>query len=314
MGHNAACSAKEMLFAVMFYGGCSCIMLIVNKLAISHFPVPGLVFLFQVISTVLFIVVSRAAGLLEADKIQTSNVLIFIPYAISFVTSIYSNGKVLQYSNVETVIVFRACSPMFVSVLDYLFLGRDLPNLRSSCALLGVVAGAIGYALADSEFQMHGMWAYSWTTFYLGCITFEMTYGKKLISSIKFKSPVWGPTLYTNLMAVPGVFACAYFGGELDKLGQLNYSTRGLMMLALSGAVGTGISWAGWNCRDKISATAFTLVGVTCKFVTVLINISIWDKHASAIGILWLAVCLLASSAYRQAPMKITNGNIKKSS
>eukprot|EP00971_Amphidinium_carterae_P032497 640063-Amphidinium_carterae.1 len=35
--------------------------------------------------------------------------------------------------------------------------------------------------------------------------------------------------------------------------------------------------WASWNCRNKTSATVFTLLGVVCKFMSVLMNIMIWD-------------------------------------
>merc|ERR1711920_675525 len=78
----------------------------------------------------------------------------------------------------------------------------------------------------------------------------------------------------------------------------------GLRWLLLSCVVGVGISWSGWNCRSKISATAYTLLGVICKFISVLINVLIWDKHATKAGLGWLAVCLVASSTYRQAPMR----------
>jgi hypothetical protein len=39
--------------------------------------------------------------------------------------------------------------------------------------------------------------AYSWVVTYFFLITFEMTYGKKLTSSVKMDS-VWGPVLYCN--------------------------------------------------------------------------------------------------------------------
>jgi len=59
---------------------------------------------------------------------------------------------------VETVIVFRACTPIVVSVLDYLFMGRQLPSKQSVFALLIVAGGAIGYMANDSAFAMDG-WA-----------------------------------------------------------------------------------------------------------------------------------------------------------
>ena len=37
-----------------------------------------------------------------------------------------------------------------------------------------------------------------------------------------------------------------------------------------------------------------------------LINILIWDKHASALGIAFLLLCLAAAAAYQQAPKRAT--------
>lgn len=37
------------------------------------------------------------------------------PYTISFAMSIYANGKSLEHSNVETVIVARSCAPLLIS-------------------------------------------------------------------------------------------------------------------------------------------------------------------------------------------------------
>merc|ERR1711957_986308 len=41
-------------------------------------------------------------------------------------------------------------------------------------------------------------------------------------------------------------------------------------------------------------------MGVT----SVLINIVIWDKHASALGIAFLLTCLVAAGAYQAAPLR----------
>merc|ERR1712217_854206 len=126
----------------------------------------------------------------------------------------FLNGKVLQTSNVETLITFRACSPLFVGGMDWLFLGREFPSVRSILALLGVLLGAIGYVLCDSEFIMHGVSAYGYVSMYLVVIVFEMTYAKHMISNVKFESAVWGSVLYTNALAIGPMFFLAVCSGE----------------------------------------------------------------------------------------------------
>lgn len=62
-----------------------------------------------------------------------------------------------------------------------------------------------------------------------------------------------------------------------------------------------------------VSATTYTLVGVVNKFLTVLLNVLVWDKHSTGFGIFSVCVCLLAGSFYQQAPKreerKVSNGS-----
>jgi hypothetical protein len=53
-----------------------------------------------------------------------------------------------------------------------------------------------------------------------------------------------------------------------------------------------------------VSATTYTLVGVANKFLTVILNIVLWDKHSSQLGLLAVVCCLLAGSFYEQSPKK----------
>lgn len=65
-----------------------------------------------------------------------------------------------------------------------------------------------------------------------------------------------------------------------------------------------GISYSGWWCRSKTTATVYTTLGVLCKFVTVLLNVIVWDKHASAAGIVALLLCLISGTMYKEAPLR----------
>lgn len=290
--------------SIVLYALCSSVMLVINKVTISRVPLPGVVFCIQFLTTFLAIVVGKRTGHLEVDDLKAHTVLRFSPYAAAFVASVFLNGKVLQNSNVETLITFRACSPLFVSVLDWAFLGRMFPAPRSLIALVGVSIGAVGYVLCDSEFKMRGAAAYGWVSAYLVVIIFEMTYAKHTISSIRFESPVWGSVLYTNALAIGPMGALAVASGELSRTAEVRLDARTAQVLLACCILGIGMNWSGWNCRDQISAASYTLLGVACKFISVLLNVLIWDKHATPAGIAWLSVCLLCSSLYRQAPLR----------
>ena len=105
----------------------------------------------------------------------------YLYYVVMFVATIYCNMKSLEHSNVETIIVFRACCPLCVCLLDWGFLGRELPSRGSLGSLLVLLAGAAGYVASDREFKMQGFAAYSWVSAYFCIISVAMAYGKYIV-------------------------------------------------------------------------------------------------------------------------------------
>ena len=71
-----------------------------------------------------------------------------------------------------------------------------------------------------------------------------------------------------------------------------DWSAGAVLAVLLSCAVGVAISYAGFNLRNLISATSFTVTGVVCKILTVLINDVIWTQHSNAVGHLSLLTCI----------------------
>merc|ERR1711933_104474 len=175
----------------------------------------------------------------------------------------------------------------------------------SLVALSGVLAGAVGYVLSDSEFQMKGISAYFWVLLYLVVIVFEMTYAKHMITGVDFESPIWGSVFYTNVLSTVPIASLAIVSGELRELPHAERpGSVGLVMLGACSMLGVCMNWSGWNCRSNISAASYSLLGVACKLNSVLLNVLIWDKHATATGVTWLIVCLVCSAFYKQSPLR----------
>lgn len=292
----------ETAGSIVFYAFCSSTLLLMNKVTLSYIPAPASVFSLQLAVAVVVLATSRACSICEVDGLSIAKLRHFLPYTAAFVLCIYANGKTIEHSNVETVIIFRALSPLIVSVLDYYILGRELPNLRSFVAMVAILTGTAGYVVTDRDFELNGVKAYGWVMVYLGATVVEMTYGKYLLSQIGFATPIWGSVFYCNITGLLPMIALAAGSGEIATLRALQVTHYGIFMLACTSIAGIAIGWASWSCRDKLSATSFTLVGVTCKLFSVLLNATMWDKHASRIGTLWLVLCLLAGCAYQQAP------------
>mmetsp|Transcript_43949 Transcript_43949/g.80308 ORF Transcript_43949/g.80308 Transcript_43949/m.80308 type:complete len:338 (-) Transcript_43949:97-1110(-) len=292
-------------FGVVIYMLFSSCALVANKMVMDYVDASGFVFCLQILATLAFIALANFQEFIHVDPLRWNTTLAFAPYIASFSISLYSNGKALAASNVETVIVFRACAPLLVSLLDWCFLGRELPSRRSFAALLGMIGGAICYVLADSEFAMSGISAYKWVTINLFCVVFEMAYGKGLLQGIEMESPVWGATLYTNLLALLPMFLMGLAANEQQQFRKPSVHRSGFLeWLIVSCILGIGISWSGWYCRNMVSATVYTILGVLCKLLSVAINMMLGKKHATLNGLLALLLTVISSALYQQAPLR----------
>jgi len=102
------------------------------------------------------------------------------------------------------------------------------------------------------------------------------------------------------------MFLLGYGNGDYDNIAE-NLSempANGMAILIFSCVAGTLIGYTGWLCRGMVSATSYTLVGVVNKFLTVLLNVLIWDKHSSPMGLAAVCVCLGSGMFYQQSPMR----------
>jgi GDP-mannose transporter len=165
---------QEIVLSIISYSFCSGTLVLLNKLTLHYLPFPSLVVAFQLLFCIVAIYGSQFLGYLKVDPLKWVHVKPYLLYTLFFSTGVYCNMRSLNISNVETVIVFRALTPILVTFLDALFLGREWPSHRSWAGLCALVVGAYGYASFDEKFQTQGYNAYVWPTLYLFVIALEM--------------------------------------------------------------------------------------------------------------------------------------------
>jgi len=292
-------SAASTAFAIAGYASCSSIMLVINKLAVHFLPAPSFVLLAQVTCSWVAVAIVGALGFIEVDELEFGKMRAFFPVAFAFLACIFANIKTLQYANVETFIVFRASTPLIIGLAEWHMFGRELPNLRSALSMLALVFGATCYVLTDASFIVKG---YVWVIVWFAIFSFDQLYIKFAVDTVKMKSN-WGRVFYTNLWASI-MLLLMVLATEPDVLTSVRWTHKQIGSLSISCAAGVFMSYFAFLARAAVSATSFTVIGNVCKILTVLINISIWDKHASPVGLSALLVCLAAAAAYQQAPFR----------
>ena len=300
LNHRRSDSLR-VAFAVAVYALCSSTMLIVNKVVITSIPAPCSVLAAQLISSAALIKFMSLFGVIKLEPVDIQKATPYILVSAAFLGALYTNVKILQYANVETFLVFRASTPILISIMEFLFLGRTLPNLRSTVSLTFTLLGAVAYVLTDSNFQVR---AYGWVLAWYVIFSFDQIYIKYVVDSVKLT--VWARSFYANFFAViPTVFLAL-----LNREHQVFRVTElgSLFVLCVSCLMGTLMSYSAFLLRGLISATSFTLVGTLCKIGTVVVNCLMWDKHASFEGIIALLVCIFCGLGYQQAPLRNTTG------
>ena len=294
-----------ILSSIVAYSLCSGSLLLVNKMVLAQIPSSPLVTAAQCLFCVLAIAVCHLIFKAPKLDVMTQPVLkAYGLYAILFVLAIYSNMKSLESSNVDTVIVFRSTVPLIVSIGDYLFMGREVPSIRSLLSMVVVLIGCAAFVAVDADFKMKGIAAYGWVSLYVFLIAAEMLWGKQITSSLNVS--LGTSVLLNNAM---GFFPFIFLGlitGEINKgLYTDLYTPRANALLLFSCALSAGIGFSAWWCRSLVSATSFTVIGTVNKILTVFLNIVLWDKHASLTGTFFLLLCLAGGAFYQQAPLRI---------
>lgn len=294
---------------VVGYALCSSLLAVINKFAITKFNYPGLLTALQYLTSALGVWILGKLGFLHHDPFTFENAKKFLPAATVFYLAIFTNTNLLRHANVDTFIVFRSLTPLLVAIADTAFRRQPFPSKLTFISLLIILGGAVGYVATDSAFTLT---AYSWAFAYLVTITTEMVYIKHMVTNLGLNT--WGFVFYNNLLSLMMAPLFWFLTGEyaevLSALAENAWNwfePVAFSAVALSCVFGLLISFFGFAARKAISATAFTVTGVVNKFLTVVINVLIWDKHASPFGLVCLLLTIAGGVLYQQSVTKLTN-------
>ncbi|KAJ9176215.1 hypothetical protein P3X46_011554 [Hevea brasiliensis] len=278
---------------------------IINKWAVMKFPYPGALTALQYFTSAAGVFVCGWFRLVEHDPLDLLIMWRFLPAAIMFYLSLFTNSELLLHANVDTFIVFRSVVPIFVAIGETMFLHQPWPALKTWLSLATIFGGSVLYVLTDYQFTVT---AYSWALAYLISMTVDFVYIKHVVMTIGLNT--WGLVLYNNLEALLLFPLELLIMGELKKIKREIsdesdwYSFEVVLPVGLSCLFGLSISFFGFSCRKAISATGYTVLGVVNKLLTVVINLVIWDKHSSFIGTIGLLICMLGGIMYQQSASK----------
>ncbi|KAK9005707.1 hypothetical protein V6N11_043130 [Hibiscus sabdariffa] len=275
---------------------------IINKWAVMKFPYPGALTALQYLTSAAGVFICGWFKVIEHDRLDLLTMWRFLPAAIIFYLSLFTNSELLLHANVDTFIVFRSAVPIFVAMGETLFLHQPWPSLKTWISLATIFGGSVLYVLTDYQFTLT---AYTWAVAYLVSMSIDFVYIKHVVMTIGLNT--WGLVLYNNLEALLLFPLELLIMGELKKIKhEISdesdwHSFEVILPVGLSCLFGLAISFFGFSCRRAISATGFTVLGIVNKLLTVVINLVIWDKHSTLVGTVGLLICMLGGVMYQQS-------------
>lgn len=303
--------------AVGLYVLCSGSMLVLNKLTLNALPQPLTVLAAQLgVTAAVFAaprVLQRVSGAppphqplypSTPDLVRSFSIM-----ATIFLGVIYSNMRMLQHSGVNLFVVVKSSTPLLISVIDWALLGRQLPQGRSLASLGGIAAfggmyGAARFEAGDlSDDQASLLF---WTVAWIAVFSADCIWGKQVAS--KGDATPTDATLYTNAYAT--AFLAVLWSGSRalsDSPPPTSGASAAWIALVLAGSslVGTGMSFAGFAVRKDVSATSFSVLGVGCKMLSLLLNEFVLSEEKGDLSRLILVAGAVTSSAfYRPAPLR----------
>ena len=291
--------AKNMktLAAMIQYMLCSATLLVVNKLAVDVFPYPTLLTLSQYIFSASTVWTLGACGMLQVDALHIKKLASFVGVSLAFFFSILSNIKLLQMSNVETVIVIRSLVPVVTAIGDFLFMGREFPRTRTIVSLILINVGSIGYMQAVGNFVLD-LWI--WGLSYVAILSFEMIYVKHYIATVNMTT--WGRVLYNNFLSTCLSLPLLTLNGELRAVLEpaMVLNKTAVNVIFLSCLCGLGISFSAFHFRNLVSATTFTVVGIVNKVLSILLSAIFLSSGLSTGPVLYLSIVIIGGVLYEQ--------------
>ena len=284
-------------------------LLVLNKVAITAIPNASLLLLIQIGATVVLVAAPALAGKACINfKPPRKVIQAYSTVAVVFLATIYSNFRVLHTIGINPFIVLRCSTPLMVSVLDWVFMGRALPDCNSLLALCGIFMSGTLYAklkvtdLDANELSdaVSGLW---WSLFWLTSFLLDMVYIKYIVEAY----PCSGleRTLYQNFLALPILIVLLSIGVEKHNVFELqNVPISSYVAITLTCFAGATLSFTGMSLRTELSATAYTILGIVCKMASTLLNEIFVEPERDLPRLSCVAAVIISSSFYKQAPLR----------
>jgi drug/metabolite transporter (DMT)-like permease len=297
-------SVKLALLCVSWCGA-SIGMNILNKAVMSVLPTPELISIFQMAMAVLAVGPFAIKTLLGTEWRQLKFWLIVPAF---FAGMLCSSFYTFTYISLSLLTLIRTLTPVVVLPIERMLMPPDkAPTITSGLvlSLLVGLAGAMIYVGGLKDISVVGI------VFALANMILAAT--DRLIQRRFLTNECQGIdskvcTLLNNLFGMVPLFVLAQANGQLQSLMNGEHmdvwlAPHVMAILIMSGVVGIGICYLGFECQRALSATSFFVMQNLSKVGVIVAGVQVFGDPMSVMSVIGIVVTLSGGAAYGRLQM-----------
>lgn len=280
-------------------------MHVLNKSLASSLQAPALISIVQMAVAAVAMMITSCGKLFQVPPNQLRTWL-FVPCL--FAGMLCSSFYTFEYISLSLLTVVRNLTPLLVLPIERAVMpegSRPQLNMEVICALLIMISGALVYCNSISV-SIIGV-TFAAVNMFLA-VTDRVVQRRLLTEECKDMSSDVCALMSNTLGMMPAV-ALAFCTHEVAQArsGTGSWSdSQALTLLILSGFVGLGINYLGFETQRAISATSFFVLQNVTKLVVVGMGICMFGDPSTMVTMSGLALSVSGSAMYGYAQMKLS--------
>jgi hypothetical protein len=304
----------DRIGAALFYGVSSLMVVFINKIVLSSYGFPSVIFLacMQFVSTCIVLLVLQLFRKVDVPKLSLSSMLEVLPVSGMFLGNVVSGLGSTKSLNLPMFTALRRFSILMTMIGEY-FVLSTMPSRTVSFSVFMMVGGAIVAAIFDLQFNATGYFYIFLNDLFTAL---SGVYMKKAASSSKISKT--GVLFYNSMFSGCALFLFFVFeqiafyeshdfqseNGELDRV--LNFvewkDPQFVLLFCCAAFMGSVLNYSIFLCTSVNSALTTAVVGCLKNVLTTYVSMLILPGYTFTwINFIGLNISIAGSLIYTYA-------------
>jgi len=291
-------------------------MTVLNKTLVTVLRAPAMVSGFQMVMAVIMIGAYIMKDTSILHQVTSKQLMTWMVVPILFSAILCSAAFSYQFISLSLQTVVRNTAPLVVLPIETLVMPagkRPIVTQASLYAFAMMFAGAITYGRSIDTFSVIGVTAAVINMIIAVC---DRITQRRLLTMECSGLPSIVCAIVNNFFGLIPTLGLMYGTHEIAAAEQNDQwqNPRIHVLLVLSGIIGVGICYVGFECQRMISATSFFVLQNATKVIIVLIGVSVFgDPISSNWIVLGLTLSFAGSMVYGKSQMDVKSDQERKS-